>query len=127
MSRSARRKQVKSSIRRRPRFTLRLEVLESRYAPSCTYYPSTGSLVGTGNDVAQVFNQPTFGRVDIYCNYQYAGSNYGAATTFYPGANSSILIDDTLTSGGGTYSLYDFAAVFGHVLYFAGPINNVDF
>ncbi len=118
MFRSSHRYVAKNSVPCKPRFAPRLEALESRYAPACSFNPSNGILYGGAGDTVLLNYVPWSDGQDIYCNFQYVGTNY-STLYFYTEPQSTFLeIDTTLSTSAGSYYVDYSGASFGNTIFF---------
>jgi hypothetical protein len=86
------------------RFAPRLEALESRYAPSCSWNAGTQVLTGTGNDAAEI--RPDTTGMEIWCNGSYLGVKpSGATMTFNAGGGVNSFTLRNVDSYVGSYTV----------------------
>src|SRR5262245_36524446 len=117
---NARRRFDKVLMAIRPRFAPRLEALESRYAPTCSFNPSSGALIADSGEPVLLYYVPWSDGQDIYCNFQYVGTNY-SDIYFGGNGNNKIEIDTTLSTSAGNYVLNQYSAEFGNNVIFYPP------
>src|SRR5262245_28184262 len=108
----------------------RLEALESRYAPACTFNPSTGVLTGDGGNNVALFKIVGGGTTtDVSCDGTFFGNTTLTNLTFNgAGGSDSLTVDDTGFSGGDTYSVSDVKvtiASFSYNANFSSSVQNV--
>jgi hypothetical protein len=79
--------------------------LELRYAPSCTFDPSTGTITGTGQDSVELRISGT--STDIYCDNTILAHTALTKLAFKAGGSSnSLSVDDSAYGGGGRGDSY---------------------
>jgi hypothetical protein len=92
------------------RFLPRVEQLESRYTPTCTFDPVTGVITGSGNDSVELKIDRV--ETDIYCGSSFLAHTALVHLSFNAGGGTnSLVVNDSAYGGGGNYFITDSAVM----------------